>query len=235
MERVVKRYLMHSQDETDDDPKLNELEDLKQELQIMKYDIVNDLKKSKEENIKNANMLNNSLQFVAEEVVVSEDEYEDEDQAREAEAYLKYQESLAEDGGIGTILPNVLVRSASMEDPLNNGDSAVILNNSSEENLFAKKNEKFIHNSFFDSFIDNFDSSSYPENDLMNNDLATGGGEGSTSNSNNSAAMLLKRANRYKVTFDFDAAQNAAVARGLYKISEESSNAERTSEISKNN
>jgi hypothetical protein len=230
MERVVKRYLMHSQGDTDDDPKLNELEDLKQELQIMKYDIVNDLKKSKEENIKNANMLNNSLHFVAEEVVVGEDDFDDQ---TETCSYLKFQESLLEGNSVKSPadlnLSGLLARSAFVEDVMNNGDSPLanhsplVLNNSTDENLFEKKSDKFIHNSFFDNLIDNFHS-----NDL-NNDPSDLNANDSAVNNN---AMMMRRANRYKVTFDFDDGQHS---RGLYKISEESSNAERTSEISKSN
>ena len=64
MERVVKRFLMHS-----DDPKQNEFDELKQNLQMMKYEVVNDLKKTREENIKNMFVIYTGLELVSEELI----------------------------------------------------------------------------------------------------------------------------------------------------------------------
>ena len=47
MERVVKRYFMHNQSDLDD-PKQNEFDDIKSELQTMRYEMMSDMKKSKE-------------------------------------------------------------------------------------------------------------------------------------------------------------------------------------------
>lgn len=68
MERVVKRYLMHNQGDSDD-PKQSDLEEFKQDLQTMRYEMLNDMKKSKEVNLRNSFMINNSVQFVAEEIM----------------------------------------------------------------------------------------------------------------------------------------------------------------------
>jgi hypothetical protein len=66
IERVVKRYLMHNQGDSED-PKLNEIDEMKQEVQKIKYDILVDIKKFREENVKRVFMLNNNLQYVTEE------------------------------------------------------------------------------------------------------------------------------------------------------------------------
>ncbi|RMZ99071.1 hypothetical protein BpHYR1_036937 [Brachionus plicatilis] len=70
MERVVKRYLMHNQGDSDD-PKQNDFEDMRQDLQQVKYDIVNDLKKTREESLRNAFTINNGIQYIAEELLIS--------------------------------------------------------------------------------------------------------------------------------------------------------------------
>ena len=68
MERVVKRFLMHNQGDSDD-PKQNEFDDLKQDLQLLKYDMLNDLKKSREDNMRNMFIINGGIQFLAEEIL----------------------------------------------------------------------------------------------------------------------------------------------------------------------
>lgn len=68
MERVVKRYLMHNQGDSED-PKQNDFDELKQDLQQIKYEIVNDMKKSREDSIRNAFIINNGIQFLAEELL----------------------------------------------------------------------------------------------------------------------------------------------------------------------
>ena len=68
MERVVKRFLMHNQTDADD-PKQNEYDSFKQDLSAIRYEMMNDMKKSKEENLKNMNLINTGLEFVAEELV----------------------------------------------------------------------------------------------------------------------------------------------------------------------
>lgn len=68
MERVVKRYLMHNQGDSED-PKQNDFDEIKQDLQQIKYEIVNDMKKSREESLRNAYIINNGIQFIAEELL----------------------------------------------------------------------------------------------------------------------------------------------------------------------
>ena len=70
MERVVKRFLMHNQGDSDD-PKQNEFDDLKQDLQLLRYEMLNDLKKSREDNIRNMFIINGGIQFLAEEILTN--------------------------------------------------------------------------------------------------------------------------------------------------------------------
>jgi hypothetical protein len=69
MERVVKRYLMHNQGDIDD-LKLNDFDELKQDLQLMKTEFVNDIYKSKDDIIKNIHFLTNSIKFIAEDILL---------------------------------------------------------------------------------------------------------------------------------------------------------------------
>ena len=68
MERVIKRYLMQNQGDSDD-PKQNDFEELKQDLQTIRYEILNDMKKTREETSRNMNIINNGIHFVAEELL----------------------------------------------------------------------------------------------------------------------------------------------------------------------
>ena len=220
MERVVKRYLMHTQNDTDDDLKLNELEDLKQELQIMKYDIVNDLKKLKEDNIKNANMLNNSLQFVAEEVAVDD---EDESSMTSCDSKLSSAATAVSDLSTAAASEILKANNPLIHLPCSNSfdkDDNIRMNNKENESrnnsnnadyIFIKNTDKFIHNSFFDNFIDNF----YTEADdhSQASTLSVG------NNNSGSSGLSLKRAsNRYKVSFDIE--EKVTARSNLYKISE---------------
>ena len=70
MERVVKRFLMHNQCDIDN-PKENEYDGYKQDLQIIRSEMMNDVKKAKEENFRNMFIINAGLEFVAEEIAKS--------------------------------------------------------------------------------------------------------------------------------------------------------------------
>ena len=48
MQRIVKRFLLHKQRETDEVGE-TDFEELKQDLQMVRYEMINDLKKSREE------------------------------------------------------------------------------------------------------------------------------------------------------------------------------------------
>lgn len=68
MERVVKRYLMYNQGDVDD-VKQNEFDGIKQDLQLMRVEIRNDMKKSRDDTIRNMFIINNGIQFIAEELM----------------------------------------------------------------------------------------------------------------------------------------------------------------------
>lgn len=85
MERVIKRYLMHNQGDSDD-PKQNEFDDIKQDLQTLRYEVINDMKKTREDNSRNMNIINGGLQFVSEEILNNNKDNQ--------QSYLKYRELL---------------------------------------------------------------------------------------------------------------------------------------------
>lgn len=68
MERVVKRYLMYNQGEVDD-LKQTEFDDIKQDMQQIRFEIKNDMKKSRDDTIRNMFIINNGIQFIAEELM----------------------------------------------------------------------------------------------------------------------------------------------------------------------
>lgn len=70
MERVVKRFLMHNQNDIDD-PRQNEYDGFKQDLQVIRYEMMNDVKKGREENLRNMFIINTGLEFVSEEIAKS--------------------------------------------------------------------------------------------------------------------------------------------------------------------
>lgn len=77
MERVVKRYFLHNQGDLDD-PKQNEFDDIKSELQTMRYEMISDMKKSKEDSARNMYIVNGSIQFIAEEIMINyKNDYDD--------------------------------------------------------------------------------------------------------------------------------------------------------------
>lgn len=70
MERVVKRYLMHNQGDFDE-IKLNDFDELKQDLTLMKNEFINDIYKSKDDILKNVYLLTNSIKFIAEDILLN--------------------------------------------------------------------------------------------------------------------------------------------------------------------
>jgi hypothetical protein len=67
MERIVKRFLLHSQRESDNAFE-REFEELKQDLQTIRYEMLNDLRKSKEQNMQNVFLLHSGLSIIGEEL-----------------------------------------------------------------------------------------------------------------------------------------------------------------------
>ena len=67
MERVVKRFLMHNQNDFDD-TKQNEYDEFKQDLQLIRYEIINNFKKTREDNMRNMFCVNSGLEFLVNEI-----------------------------------------------------------------------------------------------------------------------------------------------------------------------
>lgn len=58
---------MHNQSDFDD-PKQNENDEFKQDLQLIRYEITNNLKKTRDDNMRNMFIINTGLECVAEEI-----------------------------------------------------------------------------------------------------------------------------------------------------------------------
>jgi hypothetical protein len=71
MERVIKRFLLHNQNDFDD-PKQNEYDEFKQDLQLLRCEIINNLKKSREETNRNLLAINTGIELVTEEVAMND-------------------------------------------------------------------------------------------------------------------------------------------------------------------
>jgi len=67
MQRIVKRFLLHSQRESDDNHE-RDFEELKQDLQMIRYEMLNDLKRSKEESYQSVSLIHAGLSIIGEEV-----------------------------------------------------------------------------------------------------------------------------------------------------------------------
>ena len=71
MERVIKRFLLHNQNDFDD-PKQNECDEFKQDLQLLRYEILNNFKKCREETNRNLLTINTGIELVTEEIAMSD-------------------------------------------------------------------------------------------------------------------------------------------------------------------
>lgn len=67
MQRIVKRFLLHNQRETNETNERN-FDELKQDLQMIRYEMQNDLKKSKEESFHSITLLHAGLTILGEEI-----------------------------------------------------------------------------------------------------------------------------------------------------------------------
>lgn len=93
MERVVKRFLMHNQTDADDPTRQNEYDGFRQDLSTIRYEMVNDMKKSKEENAKNMKLINTGLEFVADELTKCNTQFSNRSPKAQ---YFRYKELLNE-------------------------------------------------------------------------------------------------------------------------------------------
>lgn len=68
MDRMVKRYIMYNQGDIDD-LKQSECEEIKKEMQLMRFEIKNDMRKSRDDTVRNMLIVNNGITFIAEELL----------------------------------------------------------------------------------------------------------------------------------------------------------------------
>lgn len=60
MQRIVKRFLLHKQRETDEVGEAD-FDELKQDLQMVRYEMLNDLKRYREENNRNISLIHSGI------------------------------------------------------------------------------------------------------------------------------------------------------------------------------
>jgi hypothetical protein len=72
MQRIVKRFLLHKQRETDEVGE-TDFEELKQDLQMVRYEMINDLKKSREETLRLIHHISSGLIIIGDELFLSKE------------------------------------------------------------------------------------------------------------------------------------------------------------------
>jgi hypothetical protein len=72
MQRIVKRFLLHKQRETDEVGE-TDFEELKQDLQMVRYEMINDLKKSREETLRLIHHISSGLILIGDELFSSKE------------------------------------------------------------------------------------------------------------------------------------------------------------------
>jgi hypothetical protein len=70
MQRIIKRFLLHRDSDNDDTNEMH-FDELKQDLQMIRYEMNNDLKKSREENSRILNHVNTGLILLGEQLFIS--------------------------------------------------------------------------------------------------------------------------------------------------------------------
>ena len=73
MQRIVKRFLLHKQRESDD-VKENNFEELKQDLQMVRFEMLNDIKKSEEDTLKYISLIHNGVAIIGDEILKDVDD-----------------------------------------------------------------------------------------------------------------------------------------------------------------
>jgi hypothetical protein len=73
MQRIVKRFLLHKQRESDD-VKESDFDELKQDLQMVRFEMLNDIKKSEEETLKYISLIHNGVAILGDEILKDVDD-----------------------------------------------------------------------------------------------------------------------------------------------------------------
>lgn len=137
MERVVKRYLMHNQGDFDD-IKLNDFDELKQDLTLMKNEFINDIYKSKDDILKNVYLLSNSIKFIAEDILLNTFAANANCKSDSHEKYrnlINFNESLLNSSSIDDSNSNTATQNApgSVRSPPGSTSESIIFNNEQSE------------------------------------------------------------------------------------------------------
>lgn len=165
MERVVKRYLMHNQGDIDDQ-RQNDFDEFKLDLQQIKYEIMNDLKKTREDNSRNMFIINNGIQVLAEELLQNKfNKIKEKDVNNNGSNLLKFVEQEKSISKLKQFvsLNQIQVRSSSLISDLTNLNCRNIVSQNEPIKTSEKmeiSNDKTRNNS--GEFIDNLNSSKAP-------------------------------------------------------------------------
>lgn len=206
MDRVIKRYLMHNQGDIDD-LKLNEFDELKQELNMMKNEFINDVYKSKDDILKNVFFLTNSIKFIAEDVLLNQKNCES--QSSSSHARYKNLMNLNE-----TLLNSpILVCEEGEKNEIKASLDESMMNNKLESPPGRRKSAKKKID-FIDNLIDNTGSKSTATSSSSSSPSSSSSAQTVASN------VLAKFGSHSKVSFDLN--DSKFFPSPLYKIAEES-------------
>jgi hypothetical protein len=75
MQRIIKRFLLHKQTESDD-IKVSDFDELKQDLQMVRYEVLNDMTKSSDDTLKFISLINNGMVAIGDEIVKESNDLE---------------------------------------------------------------------------------------------------------------------------------------------------------------
>lgn len=207
MERVVKRYLMHNQGDLED-PKQNDFDEFKLDLQQIKYEIVNDMKKTREDNTRNMFIINSGVQFLAEELLNNylnshKDHFKEKNSIENDSPFKKFKEFISSN--------QIMLRSSFLSD-----QNETI----SQKNSLNSSESNFVSNNQID-MTPNLNSKNRPPSTLeLIDNLNNHSGKNSISQVSSLLAKTNPSSSTAKVSFDLS--ENKFFSTPLSKILEES-------------
>jgi hypothetical protein len=74
MQRVIKRFLLHKQSENDE-IKLSDFDEIKQDLQMVRYEVLNEMTKSSDETLKYISLIQNGVLVIGNEIVSDSNDF----------------------------------------------------------------------------------------------------------------------------------------------------------------
>lgn len=145
MQRIVKRFLLHKQRESDEVGEAD-FEELKQDLQMVRYEMLNDLKRSHEETVRMISHLQAGLVTIGDEIFkdsstenslkfkeLKSSEFEMNDNVSNVDptaaqgktALSKHDYSLSVDSGLSQLKDHMNIRHTTHDDKLHSADTSV--------------------------------------------------------------------------------------------------------------